>query len=83
MDDEERVARWTIFGVLCGFKLVTAVLVFLMLPSASAAVFLVVFHWFWLIPLVVVGVGASIAWFRLVRARAKRDRLRRAEFSLD
>jgi hypothetical protein len=83
MDDESRAAAWTIFGVLCAFKLVTAVLIFIMMPTAGAAIFLVIFHWFWLVPLVVVGLGVGIAWLRLVRVRAKRERLRRAEFSLD
>ena len=83
MDDESRAAAWTIFGVLCAFKLATAVLIFFMMPTAGAAIFLVIFHWFWLIPLVVVGLVAGIAWLRLVRVRAKRERLRRAEFSLD
>ncbi len=81
--DEDRVALWTIFGVLCGFKLLTALLIFLMMPSLGSAVFLLIFHWFWAVPVLVVGVGVGVAWLRLVRVRAKRERLRRAEFFLD
>lgn len=81
--DEDRVALWTMIGVLCGFKLLTALLVFIMMPSLGAAIFLLIFHWFWFVPPVLAGVGVSMAWIRLARGRAKRERLRRAEFSLD
>jgi hypothetical protein len=83
MDGEARIAGWTIFGVLCAFKLLTAVLIFSMMPSAGSALLLLVFHWFWLIPLIVLGAGALIGWLRLVRVRARRARLLRAEFSAD
>jgi hypothetical protein len=82
-DDESRVAGWTIFGVLCGFKLLTAVMILIMAPSVGSAIFLLIFHWFWIVPLLVVGGVTGIAWMRLVRARAKRERLRRAEFMVD
>lgn len=81
--DEDRVALWTMIGVLCGFKLLTALLVFIMMPSLGSAIFLLIFHWFWFVPPILVGVGISMTWLRLVRGRAKRKRLRRAEFSLD
>ena len=81
--DEDRVALWTIFGVLCAFKLLTALLIFLMMPSLQSAAFLLIFHWFWAVPVLVVGIGFGVAWLRLVRVRAKRERLRRAEFFLD
>lgn len=81
--DEDRVALWTMIGVLCGFKLLTALLVFIMMPSLGSAIFLLIFHWFWFVPPVLVGIGISMTWFRLVRGRAKRKRLRHAEFSLD
>jgi uncharacterized BrkB/YihY/UPF0761 family membrane protein len=85
MNDEEqgKVAAWTLFGVLFGFKLLTAIVVFLMFPTVGAAVFLLVFHWFWFIPLVGLALTAIAAWRRLARVRAKRERLRRAEFSLE
>lgn len=84
MDEEDgRAAWWTIFGVLCAFKLTTAVLVFALLPSLRAAVFLAVFNWFWLIPLVALVAGIALSRWRLVRVRARRARLRRAEFTLE
>jgi hypothetical protein len=81
--DEERAALWTIVGVLCGFKLITVLLIFLMAPSLGAALLLTVFHWFWLIPPALVLGGAAAAWVRRTRVRAKRARLLRAEFSID
>lgn len=85
MNHEEQgtIAAWTLFGVLFGFKLLTAIIVFLMFPTVGAAVFLFVFHWFWFIPLIGLAVGAVVARWRLVRVRAKRARLRQAEFSLE
>jgi hypothetical protein len=85
MDDEERgeVAAWTIFGALFGFKVLTALIVFFMFPTVGAAVFLFIFHWFWFIPLIGLGLAALAGWRRLARVRAKREQLRRAEFSLE
>ena len=83
MDSEARTAAWTLFGVLCAFKILTAIMIFFMMPSTGSALALVVFHWFWLLPLVVVGLGAGIAWLRLARVRARRAELLRAEFSLE
>ena len=83
MDSEARTAAWTIFGVLCAFKILTAIMVFVMMPSTGSALVLLIFHWFWLLPLVVVGLAAGVAWLRLARARARRAELLRAEFSLE
>lgn len=82
MDDEEQgaVAGWTFFWVLFGFKILTASLIFIMFPSVGAAIFLFAFHWFWFIPVIGLGVAAVAGWRRLLRARAKREVLRRAEF---
>jgi hypothetical protein len=83
MDEESHAAGWIIFGVLFGFKMITAIMVFLMAPALGSAIFLVIFHWFWMIPLGVVGCGAFVAWWRLVRVRSRRERLRRAEFLIE
>jgi hypothetical protein len=85
IEDEEQgsVAAWTLFGVLFGFKIVTAILVFVMFPSIGSAVFLFIFHWFWFIPLLGLGYAALVGWRRLLRVRAKRDQLRRAEFFVE
>ena len=85
MHDEEQgnVAAWTLFGVLFGFKLLTAAVVFALFPTVGAAVFLLVFHWFWFIPLIGLGLAALAGWRRLVRVRARREQLRRAEWMLE
>jgi hypothetical protein len=85
MEDEEQgaVAGWTLFGVLFSFKILTAIIIFIMFPSIGSAVFLFVFHWFWFIPFLVLGYGAVLGWRRLIRMRARREQLRRAEFFVE
>jgi hypothetical protein len=70
---------WTLFG----FKLVTAIVIFLCYPTAGAAAFLLVLHWFWFIPVIGLGAAAILGWRRLARVRARRQHLIRAEFMLD
>lgn len=85
MDEENQsaVAGWTFFWTLFGFKVVTAIVIFILQPSVGAAVFLMVFHWFWFVPVIGLGLAAVAGWRRLARARARRRQLMRAEFMLD
>lgn len=83
-DEEDGWTAWlTIFGVLGTFKIATAIMLFFFYPSSRAIVFLLVFNWYWLIPpgiVVLIGLGVG---YRLFRARARRRRMIRAEFSND
>ena len=78
-------AAWTLVGVLLAFKAVTITLIFLCAqPSGASIAMLVAMNWPWLI---VLGLLISVIpigyWYRLVRARANRGRLQKAEWSLD
>ena len=83
MDRDSRAALWTFLGMAIGFKLVTSVLIFAMMPSAHSAIFLIGMNWYWLVlPIVVVALPAMF-WFRLMRVRARRRELIRAEWRVD
>ncbi|MBA2448495.1 MAG: hypothetical protein H0V51_10775 [Chloroflexi bacterium] len=83
MDHEARAAGWAFIGVLGGFKVGTALLIFWLQPSVPAAAFLLGVHWYWvLVPLVALGVP-TLFWLRLVRVRSKRERLIRAEWLVE
>jgi hypothetical protein len=83
MDDEARAAGRAFIGVLGGFKIGTALLIFWLQPSVPAAAFLLGVHWYWmLVPLVALGVP-TVFWLRLVWARTKRERLIRAEWLIE
>ena len=78
-------AAWTLVGVLLAFKLVTITLIFIAAnPTDNLVPMLVAMNWPWLI---VLGVLLSVVpfgyWLRLVRARARRRQLQRAEWELD
>ena len=80
MDAANRAALWTFVGMAVGFKVVTSVVIFAMQPSGWSAAFLIGMHWLWFVaPFVVLGVP-TLFWFRLVRARARRRELIRAEW---
>ncbi len=83
MARDSRAALWTFLGMAIGFKLVTSVLIFAMMPSAHSAIFLIGMNWYWLVlPIVVVALPAMF-WFRLMRVRARRRELIRAEWRVD
>jgi hypothetical protein len=85
MDEENQgaVAGWTLFWTLFGFKVITAIIIFVLQPSVGAAVFLFALHWFWFVPIVGLALAAMAGWRRLARVRARRQQLVRAEFMLD
>ena len=78
-----RTAFLTIFGTLVAFKLVTALYIISLQPSAQSAAFLTMTSvvWFALVagPLVVV----ATFWFRRLRGRAKRRRLIELEWRVE
>lgn len=82
MDSASRAALWTFVGMAVGFKLITSIVIFAMQPSGWSFAFLVGMHWLWFIaPFVVLGLP-SLFWFRLVRVRARRRDLIRAEWGV-
>jgi hypothetical protein len=83
MDGDGRAALWTFLGMAIGFKLITSVVIFAMMPSAHAAIFLIGMNWYWLVLPVVVLALPAMFWYRLMRVRARRRELIRAEWRVD
>lgn len=83
MDKDSKAALWTFVGMGIGFKVITSIVIFMMNPSATAAIFLVAMQWYWLLlplPLVVV---PALFWYRLWRVRRKRRRLIQSEWAVE
>jgi hypothetical protein len=79
---ENRGALLTVAIPLIAFKIWFAILLLAYAPTRDTAVWIAATHW----PLVIVlgfMVAAAIPTYRLLKVRAKRERLRRAEFMLD
>lgn len=83
MGEDGKAAFWTFVGMGIVFKVVTSVIIFVMAPSAHAAIFLFAMQWYWLllpIPMIAVPV---LFWVRLRRVRKKRRQLIQAEWAVD
>jgi LPXTG-motif cell wall-anchored protein len=80
---DARLAAYTIFGTLVVFKVVTAVYILSLYPSAHAAIFLGMTNaiWFALVALPVI-IGGGF-WYRKRRVRAKRHKLIYEEWHVD
>ncbi|HYU19444.1 MAG TPA: hypothetical protein VEQ11_12200 [Chloroflexota bacterium] len=83
MDSEARAAAWTFLGVLAGFKIAIALVIFWMDPSGFAAGFLFVTGWYCLLVPIAALALPGVYWFRLLRARAKRRDLIRSEWLVE
>ena len=79
---ESKGALLTVAIPLIAFKVWFAILLLSYAPTRDTTVWIAATHW----PLMLILpflIPASIAVYRLLRVRAKRDQLRRAEFMLD
>jgi len=80
---DESVAVWTFLGVLVAFKAFGLVLVLLMNASPQAVAFMVAMHWPWAV-LILAGLSLpAVWWYRMLRARAKRQRLIQSEWRVE
>jgi hypothetical protein len=79
---ESKGALLTVAIPLIAFKIWFAILLLTYAPTRDTTVWIAATHWPLLIILPFL-VPACIAVYRLVRARAKRKQLRRAEFMVD
>jgi multisubunit Na+/H+ antiporter MnhG subunit len=78
---EDRGALFAVAIPLLAFKIWFAILLFVYAPTHDSAVWIAATHW----PLLIVFfllVGPGIAVYRLLRARARRERLHREEWML-
>jgi len=79
---ENKGALLTVAVPLVAFKIWFAILLLMYAPTRDTMVWIAATHWTLLI---VFGfmIAAGIPLYRLVKVRAKRERLRRAEFSVE
>src|SRR4051794_17846463 len=78
-DPESATAVWAFLLVLFFFKLATVALIFWNLSTWESGVVLGATLWYWFPPLVFLGAGPAIFYYRLRKVRARREALRRAE----
>jgi hypothetical protein len=79
---ESKGALFTVAIPLIAFKIWFAILLLTYAPTRDSMVWIAATHW----PLVIIVgflIGPGIAVYRLMRARARREALRRAEFMLN
>lgn len=75
-----KAALWTVAVPLLLFKVWALTLLLMFSPTRDAVGLIVATHWAWVaIPVLLLG-GPAYAWYRLIRMRARRDQLRRAEW---
>lgn len=80
---EDKVVVWAFLWTLFVFKIATVGLIFWASKSAEAGVILSATTWPWLI-IPAFAVAGTVAYrYRLMKVRAKREQLRRAEWMLD
>ena len=82
-EPNELQAAWAFLWILFAFKMITVGLIFWHMRTFEAAMLLTATTWFWLLLAAVAVAGPLLFRYRLVRVRAKRERLRRAEWLLD
>ena len=78
----QRGALLAVAGPLIAFKVWVCILLLVYMPQPAEYGFglIVATHWPWLVIVVLLLAGPGLAWYRLVRIRARRERLRRAEW---
>jgi hypothetical protein len=79
---ENRGALLTVAIPLIAFKIWFAILLLMYAPTRDTMVWIAATHW----PLLIVFgfmIAAAVPTYRLLKVRAKRERLRRAEFMLE
>jgi len=79
---ENRGALLTVALPLIAFKIWFAILLLMYAPTRDTAVWIAATHWPLLIVLGFMAV-AAVPTYRLLKVRAKRQRLRRAEFMIE
>lgn len=78
-----RGAIWTVAGPLIAFKVWACILLLIYSPNRDGIVWIAVTSWYWVLAVALLVAAPTLAWVRLVRVRARRQRLRRAEWMLE
>jgi hypothetical protein len=79
----DRGALWLVAGSTIGLQIWASLVLIFVSPSAESIVMTAVMKWPVLVILALLLAGPFIAWYRLVRVRARREKLKRAEWMLD
>jgi hypothetical protein len=80
---ESRGAILAVAIPLIAFKIWFAILLLSYAPTADTATWIAASHWPYLIVIAILILGPGIATYRLVRARARRERMRQAEWMVE
>lgn len=80
---EENASPWAFAAILVGFKLWTLILIVVVTGSWGAVWFLISSHVLWITLGLVALWGPAVFWTRLVRVRARRRELQRAEWHVE
>lgn len=81
-ESESGAAVWAFLLVLFFFKLATVALIFWNLRTWESGIILGSTLWYWFPPLVFLGAGPAVFYYRLRKVRARREALRRAEWMI-
>jgi hypothetical protein len=79
-EDQDSSAVWGFLLVLFFFKLATVALIFWHLRTWESAAVLGATLWYWFPPLIILGAGPALFYYRLRKVRARREALRRSEW---
>jgi hypothetical protein len=80
---ESRGAILAVAVPLIAFKIWFAILLLSYAPTKDAVTWIAATHWPLLIVIVILIAGPGIATYRLLRARARRERLRQSEWMVE
>lgn len=79
-EPDAAAAVWVFLLTLFFFKLATVVLIFWYMRSWETGLLLGSTLWYFFPPLILLGAGPAIFYYRLRKVRARRDALRRSEW---
>jgi hypothetical protein len=81
-EDDSAATVWAFLLVLFVFKLITVVLIFWHMRTWESGIVLGATLWYWFPPLILLGAGPALFYYRLRKVRARRDALQRAEWMI-
>lgn len=79
-ESEGSAAVWAFLLTLFFFKLATVVLIFWHMRTWETGLFLGSTLWYFFPPLILLGAGPALFYYRLRKVRARREALRRSEW---
>lgn len=82
-EGEDRAALRTYIGVMVGFKIVMAIVLLHFTHALGAIALLLALHIPWVIAAAFLLSAPSVAYYRLLKVRARRAELIRQEFNVD